>query len=197
MDGVQRKVMVIRSAKMVAWLLKEPKLKILNLLRKEPDSSSGIAHKLNRPRQMINYHIRELEKRGLIVCIDSVTKRNCVERIMKPVAEDFLISPDVLGTLSPDPGDFSDEYNSNAHYMAKLAQALSRMAELQRNNGDKVKSHLFSFKLKNIPLQESERMAAQLEKVVDKTVRKYSSSEGQGWQKTEVLLGVVTTPEIE
>ncbi|MBZ0266288.1 winged helix-turn-helix domain-containing protein [bacterium] len=197
MNSQQRKVMVIRSAKMVSWLLKEPKLKILNLLRAEPDSSTGVAEKLKRPRQMVNYHIRELEKKGLIRCIETVTKRNCVERIMQPVAQDFLISPDVLGTLSPDPEDFSEDFNSNAHYMAKLAQSLSRMAELQKHSGDKVKSHLYSFQMINMPLEESEKMAQQLEKTIDKTVRKYSSNQGNGWQKTEILLGIVTTPEIQ
>jgi hypothetical protein len=58
---------------------------------------------------MVNYHVSALEKAGFLVRIGDVRRRNMIERRLRSSARAYLISPDILGTLSgarrrsPDP----------------------------------------------------------------------------------------------
>jgi biotin operon repressor len=41
----------------------------------EPDSGSGVARRIGMPRQQVNYHLRELEKPGLVKFVEERTCR--------------------------------------------------------------------------------------------------------------------------
>ncbi len=91
-------VEVVRSAKRASALLHPDRLKLLELLS-EPDSSAGLARKLDLPRQQVNYHLRELETLGLVEFVEERRKGNCVERIVRATARSYLISPEAIGRL--------------------------------------------------------------------------------------------------
>ena len=55
-------VNVVRDPAQAAALVDPARIALLELLS-EPDSASGLARKLKLPRQQVNYHLRELEKR--------------------------------------------------------------------------------------------------------------------------------------
>lgn len=68
---------------------------LLDLLR-EPSSATQLADALRLPRQRVNYHLRELEKAGLVELVEERQRRGCTERILRARAEAYLVDPAVL-----------------------------------------------------------------------------------------------------
>ena len=137
-------VKVVQGASQAAALLEPLRLRMLGELA-EPDSAAGLAKKLNLPRQKVNYHLRELEKAGLIQPVEERRKGNCVERIVRATATSYLISPEVLGPLASDPSRVVDRLSS-AYQVAVAAKMIRDLAILQ-HRADKAGKKLATFTL--------------------------------------------------
>lgn len=83
----------------VTVLLHPLRLQIMELAIEET-SGTEAARRLGLPRQMVNYHVSALEKAGFLVPAGLVRRRNMVERRLRTSARSYLISPDILGSLS-------------------------------------------------------------------------------------------------
>ena len=94
----------------------------------EPGSAAGLGRKLGLPRQRVNYHLRELEKEGLLEVVEERKKGNCVERIVRATARSYLISSEALGTLGSRPEEIQlkDAADRNA-FGEGLARAVARL----------------------------------------------------------------------
>lgn len=71
---------------------------LLDALR-EPASASALAARLGETRQRVNYHVRELEKAGLVEMVEERARRGCTERIVKVTARAVVVEPGVVGNL--------------------------------------------------------------------------------------------------
>ncbi|HEX4955743.1 MAG TPA: helix-turn-helix domain-containing protein [Thermoanaerobaculia bacterium] len=100
---------------------------LLHLL--EPDSAAGLARKLGQPRQRLGYHLRELEKAGLVETVGERRKRGCVERLMRATARAFVISPDILGPLGLPP-EVAGDRASTAYALGSAARVLTELGAL-------------------------------------------------------------------
>jgi DNA-binding transcriptional ArsR family regulator len=69
---------------------------LLTRLR-EPSSATRLAAALGVPRQRVNYHLRELERAGLVELVEELPRRGCVERILAVSADAFVVDPSVIG----------------------------------------------------------------------------------------------------
>lgn len=138
-------VRVVREARQAVVMLKPPRPEILEQLR-DPDSASGLARRMELPRQRLNHHLRELEKAGLVELVEERRKGNCFERVMRSVARYFVISPEALGAVGADePERFRDRYSWS--YLAAVAgKALSDLATLRRR-ADRAGKRLATFTL--------------------------------------------------
>ena len=58
----------------------------------EPDSAAGVARRLGVPRQKVNYHLRALERDGLVELVDERQRRGFVERRLRAIARDRFSS---------------------------------------------------------------------------------------------------------
>jgi len=135
---------LIQDARSAQALTNPMRLRILENLRR-PDSASGLARKLNLPRQKINYHLRELEKKGLVEQVEERRKGNCVERIVRATARSYIINPEALGGLATDPEKIKDKFSSS-YLIAVAAQIIRELATL-RQRADKAKKKLSTFTL--------------------------------------------------
>src|ERR1700730_12478514 len=96
-------VEVIRETERAASLFHHPlRLRLLEQLL-EPDSASGLARRMGIGRQVVNYHLRVLERAGLLAFVDERQKGGLMERRLKAKAKSYLISPEALGAVEPDP----------------------------------------------------------------------------------------------
>lgn len=92
-------IQVVRDASKAAALLQPARLRMLDLLRSEPNSGSGIARLMELPRQQVNYHLRELEKEGFVEFVEERRRGNCMERIVRSSAQSYVVSPEALGPV--------------------------------------------------------------------------------------------------
>ncbi len=90
----------------------------------EPGSATTLAARVGMPRQKVNYHLRELERHGLIELVEERRKGNMTERVMRATAASYVISPLALAAVQPDPSRSPDRLS--AHWLLALASRLVR-----------------------------------------------------------------------
>jgi DNA-binding transcriptional ArsR family regulator len=135
---------VIEDSERAAALLSPMRLQLVESLR-EPDSAAGVARKLGLPRQKVHYHLRELERAGLVEVLEERRKGNVVERILRATATHYMISPSALGPIGSDPDEISDRF-SFAYLVAVAAKTISDLATL-RKRADAEEKRLATFAL--------------------------------------------------
>ncbi len=69
----------------------------------EPGSASTLAARVGLTRQKANYHLRALERHGLVELVEERRKGNCTERVLRATAASYVISPTALPAVAPDP----------------------------------------------------------------------------------------------
>jgi DNA-binding transcriptional ArsR family regulator len=88
----------------------------------EPGSATQLAAKVGLPRQKVNYHLKALERHGLVELVEERRKGNVTERILRATAASYLISPAALASVAPDPHRFTDRFS--AFWLLALAGRL-------------------------------------------------------------------------
>ena len=78
----------------------------------EPASAATLAAKVGLPRQKVNYHLKTLEKYGLVELVEERRKGNMTERVMRATAASYVISPIALGPVQPDPERAPDQLSA-------------------------------------------------------------------------------------
>jgi DNA-binding transcriptional ArsR family regulator len=68
------------------------RIEILDALR-DPDSAAGVARRLGAARQKVNYHLKELERAGLVVRTGERRNGNFVESLFRSAARTLVVSP--------------------------------------------------------------------------------------------------------
>lgn len=139
MGAALKQMDVLSDPAQAAVLLDPVRLRLVGALR-EPDSASGVARRLGLPRQKVNYHLRELERFGLVELVEERRKGNCTERIVRSVASSYLINPEVLGEVGPRPEGVRDRL-SWAYLMSLAARTIRELAVL-RERADRVDQRL-------------------------------------------------------
>ncbi|HEV8653070.1 MAG TPA: helix-turn-helix domain-containing protein [Actinomycetes bacterium] len=90
----------------------------------EPASATMLAARVGLPRQKVNYHLRELERHGLVELVEERRKGNVTERLLQATAASYVISPAALAAVQPDPARSPDRLS--AHWLLALAARLVR-----------------------------------------------------------------------
>src|SRR6059058_5509280 len=78
----------------------------------EPGSATMLAARVGLPRQKVNYHLRALERHGLVELVEERRKGNVTERVLQSTAAAYLISPVALASVAPDPHRSSDRFSA-------------------------------------------------------------------------------------
>jgi DNA-binding transcriptional ArsR family regulator len=90
----------------------------------EPASATALAARIGLPRQNVNYHLRALEEHGLVELVEERRKGNVTERVLRATAMSYVISPDALDGIQPDPTRAPDRLS--ARWLIALAAKLVR-----------------------------------------------------------------------
>jgi DNA-binding transcriptional ArsR family regulator len=189
---------ILDDPEAAAALLKPSRIRILELLT-EPDSASGVARKLGMPRQLINYHLRELETAGLVEFVEERRKGNCTERLLRSKARSWLIDPGSLGSLRPNPESIADHLSS-AFLVACAARLIKEVAGLRRR-AERAGKRLGTLTLdSNICFRSPADRAAFTVELTDaftQLVAKYHYKTAPGGRTFRLLLGAwPSLPEI-
>jgi DNA-binding transcriptional ArsR family regulator len=90
----------------------------------QPASASTLADRVGLTRQKANYHLRALERHGLVELVEERRKGNCTERVLQATAASYVISPSALADVAPDPSREPDQ--RSARWLLALAARLVR-----------------------------------------------------------------------
>ncbi len=90
----------------------------------EPGSAASLAARSGLTRQKANYHLRALERHGLVELVEERRKGNMTERVLRATAASYVISPTALADVAPDPDRAPDQLS--ARWMLALAARLVR-----------------------------------------------------------------------
>jgi DNA-binding transcriptional ArsR family regulator len=90
----------------------------------EPRSATMLAARVGLPRQKVNYHLRALERHGLVELVEERRKGNVTERLMRATAASYVISPLALAAVQPDPARSPDQLS--ARWLLAVAGRLVR-----------------------------------------------------------------------
>jgi hypothetical protein len=116
---------VISDAPTAGVLLKPLRREILAHAR-TPVSAAGIAAAMGRPRQVVNYHVRELAKAGFLRRAGRVRKRGLTEQRYVISARAYVLAPEMLGALDASATDAVSPDKTSAAYLLMLAARLQR-----------------------------------------------------------------------
>ena len=116
-------VTVIESAAAAEASLDPVRTRLLAELA-TPGSATSLALKVGLPRQQVNYHLRTLERHGLVELVEERRRGNMTERVMQATAASYVISPTALAAVEPDPDRAPDRLS--AFWMLALAARLVR-----------------------------------------------------------------------
>lgn len=95
----------------------------------EPGSASALAVRTGLSRQKANYHLRALERHGLVELVEERRRGNCTERVLQATAASYVISPRALAALAPDPSREPDQ-RSARWLLAVAGRLVGEVGEL-------------------------------------------------------------------
>jgi DNA-binding transcriptional ArsR family regulator len=90
----------------------------------EPGSATTLAARVGLTRQKVNYHLRALERHGLVELVEERRKGNMTERVLRATAASYVISPTALASVAPDPDRAPDQLS--ARWLLALAARMVR-----------------------------------------------------------------------
>ncbi|MFC7673744.1 ArsR/SmtB family transcription factor [Mycolicibacterium sp. GCM10028919] len=101
----------------------------------EPASAATLATRTGITRQKVNYHLRALEHRGLVVAAGERKWGGLTERLMVASASSYVVSPKALGPVGADPARSGDRLSAS-YLVALAARSIREVGELWRRSRD-------------------------------------------------------------
>jgi DNA-binding transcriptional ArsR family regulator len=103
----------VRDAAVAYSLLHPIRRLILHSLR-EPDSAAGLARRLHMPRQVLNYHVKEMARARLLRPAGRRKRRALFEQCYVASAVGYVLAPEILGQLAPVSLAVQDRFSAEA-----------------------------------------------------------------------------------
>jgi DNA-binding transcriptional ArsR family regulator len=158
----------------------------------EPGSASTLAARSGIARQKVNYHLRALERHGLIELVEERRKGNCTERVMRATAASYVISPTALAAVAPDPGRSPDQLS--AQWLIALAARLIREVGQLMSGAGKARKTLATFaidsEIRFASAADRAAFADELATVLTELVSRYHDEHTPGGRKHRLVLAL-------
>jgi DNA-binding transcriptional ArsR family regulator len=147
----------------------------------EPKSATMLAKAVRLPRQKTNYHLRTLERHGLVELVEQRRRGNVTERLLRAVAASFVISPTALAAVQPDPDRAPDRLS--ARWLLALAARLVRDVGMLITGATKAQKRVATFALDGeirfASAADRSAFAEELAQTVTKLIGKYHAESGR------------------
>jgi DNA-binding transcriptional ArsR family regulator len=158
----------------------------------EPGSASTIAAQLGLPRQKVNYHLRELERHGLLELVEERRKGNVTERVMRATAASYVISPTALSAFAPDPDRAPDQLSARwlLALAGRLVQELGELITRARADRRMLPSFGIDTEIRFASAADRASFAAELSDAVETLAGKYHGEAAPGGRKHRLILAL-------
>jgi DNA-binding transcriptional ArsR family regulator len=158
----------------------------------EPGSATSLATKIGLPRQQVNYHLRTLERHGLVELVAERRKGSMTERLLQATAASYAISPTALAGLQPDPARSPDRLS--AFWLLSLAARLVRdvgsLLVGARAAGKRVATFALDGEVRFASAADRSAFAEELSHAVAALVAKYHDESAGGGRPHRVVVAI-------
>ncbi|MEC3953965.1 helix-turn-helix domain-containing protein [Nocardia sp. CDC153] len=164
----------------------------------EPGSAAMLAVRLGLPRQKVNYHLRELERFGLVELDSERRKGNVTERVYRACAASYVISPSTLGAVSPDPSRAPDQMS--ARWLLALGSRLVQEVAELIGGASRAKRRVATFGIdahvRFASAADRAAFAQELSQAVAALVGRYHDESAAGGRTHRVVVGMHQIPTV-
>lgn len=158
----------------------------------EPASATMLANRVGIARQKVNYHLRELERHGLVELVQERRKGNVTERLMCATALSYVISPTALAAVAPDPARSPDRLS--ARWLLAVAAQLVRDVGALITGADKARERVATFavdgRVRFATAADRAAFAEELADAVTSLVSRYHDSTTEGGRDYRLVVAV-------
>ena len=186
---------VIRDPEAAASALDPVRLALLEKLR-EPNSAAGLARAAGLPRQKLNYHLRQLESQGLVEFVEERRKGNCLERIVRATARQYLISPETLGAMGTKPEEARDRFSA-AYLAAVSGRTIRDLAAIRRRadaEGKRVATLTLESEVRFASAESRAAFAEELTQAITHLIAKYHDTAAAKGRNFRLVVGAYPKP---
>jgi DNA-binding transcriptional ArsR family regulator len=158
----------------------------------EPGSATMLAAKIGLPRQKVNYHLRALERHGLVELVEERRKGNVTERLLRATAASYVISPAALAAVQPDPARSPDQLS--ARWLLAVAARLVRDVGALISGAAKARKRVATFaidgRVRFASAADRAAFAEELAGAVTALVSRYHDETAEGGREHRVVVAV-------
>lgn len=158
----------------------------------EPASAAMLAGKVGLPRQKVNYHLKTLERHGLVELAEERRKGNMTERVLRATAVSYVISPLAMAAVQPDPSRSPDR--ASARWLLALAAQLVRDVGALLTGATKAGKRVATFAMDGEvrfgSAADRAAFAEELAQAVTGLVGKYHDENAEGGRMHRVVVAV-------
>jgi DNA-binding transcriptional ArsR family regulator len=158
----------------------------------EPGSATALAPRVGLPRQNVNYHLRELERYGLIELVEERTRGSFTERVLRATAASYVISPLAAAAVQPDPSRSPDRLS--ARWLLAVASRLVRDVGLLLSRSAKAGKRVATFamdgEVRFASAADRSAFAAELTDAVTALVAKYHDESAERGRTHRLVIAV-------
>jgi DNA-binding transcriptional ArsR family regulator len=158
----------------------------------EPGSATSLAAQVGLARQKVNYHLRALERHGLVELVEEHRKGNCVERVLRATAASYVISPTALSAVAPDPSRAPDQLSARwllalaARLVREVGELVTRAAAARRP----LATFAIDSEIRFASAADRAAFAAELSQAVETLAGKYNDERAEGGRPHRLVVAL-------
>lgn len=168
----------------------------------EPGSATTLASRAGLTRQKANYHLRTLERHGLVELVEERRKGNCIERVLQATAASYVISPVALAAVAPDPDRSPDQVSARwmLSLASRLVQEVGQLIQGAKKARQPVATFAIDTEIRFGSAADRADFAVELTDTVSALVAKYHDERAPKGRKHRLVVAVhpsITRPELK
>jgi DNA-binding transcriptional ArsR family regulator len=160
-----------------------------------PGSAATLAPRLGLARQKVNYHVRALERHGLVQLVEERRKGNVMERVVQASAASYVISPAALAAVQPDPSRAPDRMSARwlLAVAARMVRDVGALVTRAARAGRPVATFAMDGEIRFASAAARAAFAAELTGAITSLVAKYHDEHAEGGRDHRLVIAVHPT----
>ncbi|WP_333767544.1 ArsR/SmtB family transcription factor [Streptomyces sp. IBSBF 2435] len=185
-------VSVIEDAEAAAVSLDPIRARLLAELSAGPASATMLAGRVGLPRQKVNYHLKALEKHGLVELAGERRKGNVTERMMRATASSYVISPLALAAVQPDPARFRDQLSARwlLAVAARLVRDIGSLITGADRAGQRIATYALDGEVRFASAAQRAAFVEELTRGVSALITKYHDEDAPGGRPHRIVVAL-------
>ena len=182
-------VQVIEDPEAATVALEPTRSRLLSELA-TPASAAALAARVGLARQKVNYHLKALEAHGLVKQAEQRKWGGITERLLVATAASYVVSPNALGAVAPDPGKRVDKLS--ASYLvalgARIVREVGALVRRADEEGKRLATLAIDTEVRFKSAAERAAFSAELSEAIAQLVAKYHDGSAPGGREHRLTL---------